>query len=72
MIILVTRMIRMIILMLRMMAHGSWLMAQGSWLMAKRGRPDPGAQGDGGARPDRPPPWAPGPGRPPLAMSHEP
>ena len=47
------RMIRMIILMLRMMAHGSWLMAQGSWLMAKGGRPDPGAQGGGGAGPDR-------------------
>ena len=30
-------------------------------------------QGGGGAGPDLgPPPWAPGPGRPPLAMSHEP
>ena len=40
------------------MVHGSWLMAQGSWLMAKGGRPDPGAQGGGGAGLDLgPPPW---------------
>ena len=36
------------------MLDDSWLMAQGSWLMAKGGRPDPGAQGGGGAGPGDP------------------
>ena len=63
-----------------LMVHGSWLMAQGSWLMAKAHGswptvpgPAPGAQGQAGSGPDLGPALgSPGPGRAPLAMSHEP
>ena len=50
------------------MLDDSWLMAQGSWLMAKGGRLDLGAQGGGGAGPDRAAPL--GSGAAPLG--HEP
>ena len=52
------------------MLDDSWLMAQGSWLMAKGGRPDPGAQGGGGAGPDRAALLGSGAG--PAPLGHEP
>ena len=54
-------------------ACGSWLEAQGLWLTAKgagQGLGPGGAPGPGPAQGGRP--QAPGLGRPPLAMSHEP
>ena len=58
----------MIILMLGMIN----LMGEddGSWLMAKGSRPDPGAQGGGGAGPDRAAPLGSGAG--PAPLGHEP
>ena len=50
------------------MLDDSWLMAQGSWLMAKGGRPGPGAQGGGGAGPDRAAPRGAGAGPAPVAL----
>ena len=81
MIILVLRMIGMIIPMLRMIIlmgqdDGSWFMAHGPRLMAhgQGGPARPWSPGERRARtrPDMALPLAPGPGRPPLAMSHEP
>ena len=59
-----------------LMLDGSWLMAQGSWLMAhgQGGPVRPWGPRERQVRPGPAPalPRAPGPDRPPLAMSHEP